>query len=416
MPVLPEATDTSASTFESCHLLIVEDSETQAMRLRLYFEAIGWEVTWASTGQQARQLLEAQTERHSAGPFDLLLLDYHLPDAHGDEIVRELRAQGDTVRQIPVLLLTASAEQDTELRVLRSGADDYVSKTAPIDVLITRLQGLLRKSRAHAELSDRYEREHRVAHVLQESLLSAAPPDTFPDFSVRMAYEPAWDEAQIGGDFYDIRSLRDRRAALIVGDVAGKGLAAATFTAEIKYSLRAFLHEHPDPAQALTRLNNFLVEDSERNPWSSSTIVAVCVALCDTITGQVQLSAAGAEPPLILRRDPQTGIVSAEEVPVPNGMLLGVTGGYVFETLTLDMLPGDVLLFFTDGITEARQRRGPLLGQEGLAAVARRVLETPTDDMEVLVAEIVAEAKRVSGGQLLDDACIIATRWNPTAK
>ena len=70
-----------------------------------------------------------------------------------------------------------------------------------------------------------------------------APPDAFPGLQIAHFYEAAWDEALVGGDFYDLFALRDHKVALVVGDVAGKGLAAASYTAEIKFSLRSLLRE-----------------------------------------------------------------------------------------------------------------------------------------------------------------------------
>ena len=110
-----------------------------------------------------------------------------------------------------------------------------------------------------AELADALRREHLIAETLQRSLLSAPAEDAFPGLRIQTEYEPAWREALIGGDFYDALSLGGNTVALVVGDVTGKGLEAATHTAEVKYALRAILREHPHPAQALGRLNDFLV-------------------------------------------------------------------------------------------------------------------------------------------------------------
>lgn len=394
-------------------ILIVEDSDTQAMRLRLYLEDAQWVVTRASTGKEVRERLqlpasecdEEEEAELPVPPYDLVLLDYHLPDTSGDVLCREIRAWEHT-RQLPIVMLTGSERSETELETLRSGADDYVSKSTAIEVVLTRLNSLLQKARARTELSTRYERERRVAQVLQESMLSAPPDNAFPGMSFQVVYESAWEEAHIGGDFYDLRALGNGWVALVVGDVTGKGLEAATFTAEVRYALRAVLYQQLDPGLALEKVNDFLADSSERNPWSNRAFVAVSLALYNTETGEARIATGGIEPPLLLHRE-EDGTVTATEVTGSRGPLLGAMGGLPFETKSLSLEPNDVLMLFTDGITEARQRRGEMLGYERMAEIARVTYERDAST-ESVVNAVQSEAKRISGEQLLDDICILA--------
>ena len=224
-----------------------------------------------------------------------------------------------------------------------------------------------------------------------------------------MIYESAWDEARIGGDFYDIRSMGNGCVALVVGDVTGKGLEAATFTAEIKYALRAFLYEHSDPGRAMEQLNDFICDSGERNSWSSTACVAIALALLDTTTGEVQIATAGSEPPLYLYHDSDNTAI-ASELMEDHGPLIGIMRGMPYTTSTMKLGPRDVLMMFTDGITEARERGKDMLGYEAMAEVARRSYAAPDATMDRIVASVVEEAKRVSGGQLLDDACLLAVQ------
>jgi serine phosphatase RsbU (regulator of sigma subunit) len=407
------------------NILIVEDSDSQAYRLRLCLQAKGWRVWKAATGAEARAMLfpdaagvapRLSDAEALPAAFDLVVLDYWLPDTTGDILCREIRSAPATCR-VPILLMTAHEGKATEMNALGNGADDYVSKTVPVPVLLLRLEALLRKSRAHADLSRRYERERRVARALQEALLSKPPADAFPGLAIGTAYEPAWDEALVGGDFYDLRSLTPTTAALIIGDVAGKGLSAATLTAEVKYALRAFLHEDPDPGHALERLNDYLVESGARNPWADHAYIAACVVTCDAANGAVMVSGAGAEPPLLLRRDRETGEVQTEVVDTGDGMLLGVTRGETYGTTTFTLKPGDVLLLFTDGITEARQRPGGIpLGYPAACQIAGQAFatcctpEARSDALGEMVSRIVAEIKAAAGCRLSDDVCLLAVQ------
>jgi serine phosphatase RsbU (regulator of sigma subunit) len=112
---------------------------------------------------------------------------------------------------------------------------------------------------AEAALAAAAEKQQRIAETLQRSLLLTPPANAFPGIEISTRYEAAWEEAQIGGDFHDAFQVDGGKVALVVGDVTGKGLAAASYTAEIKFALRAYLRESDDPAAALQRLNHFLV-------------------------------------------------------------------------------------------------------------------------------------------------------------
>lgn len=386
-------------------ILLVEDSDTQALRMQLHLQAEGWRVLRAADGAEARRLL-------ADSPPDLVLLDFYLPDARGDELCRELRAREET-RRLPVLMLTTAQEREDELRGLQSGADDYVSKTAPVEVVLERLRGLLRKSQAERTLTELYRQERRVALALQQSLLSAPPPDAFSGVSLRMRYEPAWEEALVGGDFYDIRKLENGCVSLVVGDVAGKGLAAATFTAEAKFALRAILHERPDePGGALGRLNDLLVEGGERNPWTATALLAATVALYDPTSGEVSVAGAGAELPLLLSADGRSSDPIRQGA---FGPMLGIEAGIGYDTVHLTLAPGESLLLFTDGVTEARQRRSDLFGFQRAAEVAETAFRSGGGSLDAVVDGIIDEARRFAGGRLPDDVCLLAIRRGPAA-
>lgn len=103
-------------------------------------------------------------------------------------------------------------------------------------------------------------KNERIAETLQRSMLLAPPAGKFPGVLVETCYMAALNEAGVGGDFFDAFALAGGKGALVVGDVSGKGLAAAGRTAEVKYALRAFLHGFPKPEIALGHLNDFICE------------------------------------------------------------------------------------------------------------------------------------------------------------
>ena len=140
------------------HILIVEDSETQALQLRYLLEQEGWEVARASTAEAALEELN----RHLPA---LIIADYHLPGIHGDELCRRIRMNVAT-RGIPILMLTMEEADERESAGLDSGADDYVSKSVAAEILLLRVRGLLRKSSERSAILAPHESQFRRARFL----------------------------------------------------------------------------------------------------------------------------------------------------------------------------------------------------------------------------------------------------------
>ncbi|MBC7808514.1 MAG: PAS domain S-box protein, partial [Akkermansiaceae bacterium] len=164
-------------------------------------------------------------------------------------------------------------------------------------------------ARLRREREEEARKNERIAETLQRSLLVAPDPARFAGWEVATEYQAAWDEALIGGDFYDAFLLDGAspgdppRTALVVGDATGKGLQAAQHTAEVKYALRAFLRENPDPAAALARLNELACAGLRLDARAENAYVAVLIVILDPGTGTAICASAGMEPPLILRTE-----------------------------------------------------------------------------------------------------------------
>ncbi|MEI6415382.1 MAG: response regulator, partial [Pseudomonadota bacterium] len=125
---------------DSPHILIVEDSRTQAIQMQFLLEEQGWIAECVDTA-------EAALDRLNQSRPDLILVDYHLPRMNGDELARLIRMNVQT-RDIPIVMLTETVGRDTEQRGLESGADDYIAKSADTDVLLMRIGALLRQRQA----------------------------------------------------------------------------------------------------------------------------------------------------------------------------------------------------------------------------------------------------------------------------
>ena len=244
-------------------------------------------------------------------------------------------------------------------------------------------------------------RNERIAETLQRSMLQELPADKFFGVTVKTIYEAALDEAEVGGDFFDAFALSGGRVALVVGDVSGKGLAAAGRTAEVKYALRTFLHEYPAPEVALTHLNDFICETHRLDAEQEDVFIVLALAVVDTVNGTVTFSAAGAEPALILRA---SGTAEPLEI---IGLPLGIQQDAQYTATSALLEFGETVLMATDGITEARRGR-TFLGLEGMAAIAEKA--TPTASLLQLSLAIYGGARDFAEGSLRDDICLLLAR------
>ncbi len=250
-------------------------------------------------------------------------------------------------------------------------------------------------------LSRVYEKEHRIAEALQRSLLIKPALETLSCLDVETVYQAASEEALVGGDYYDVFALEDGKLALVVGDVSGKGLEAASRTAEIKFTLRAYLREYPHAATAMERLNAFLCEARALEKSQSSYFVCLTLAILTPVSGGIEICSAGAEPSLLLRATGET--VFLQE----GGLPLGVAAKAEYASLTLTQDVGDLLLIITDGLTEARRGVEFLSGQ-GVSHLARRSLQA--GGLAEIGQAILAGAQEFAGGPLHDDVCLLMAR------
>ena len=252
-------------------------------------------------------------------------------------------------------------------------------------------------ARSNARLNAAYQRDHDIAATLQRSLLQMPPPDAFPGLEIVSRYESATADMEIGGDFLDAFLLDRSRVALVVGDVTGKGLGAAARIAEAKFTLRGFLREYASCPIGLTRLNGYLCDAPQWEGQPPDGFVCLSLAIYDTATGELTLSAAGAELPLLARADGRMEILSAQ------GMPLGVMPSAEYPVVTAWMDVGDTLVMVTDGIIEARWGNAQW-GMDGLRQVFAEAAGTST---AARAAQIMARAKAFGGGRLSDDAAIL---------
>jgi serine phosphatase RsbU (regulator of sigma subunit) len=238
----------------------------------------------------------------------------------------------------------------------------------------------------HARL---YERGRRIAETLQHAML--APLESTPELEFAWWYEPASAGANVGGDFYDLFEIGDGRVALVIGDVAGKGLAAAQLTMLVRDGIRSYLLEDAEPARVLARVNALAYRFTAPEVFATAF-----VGILDVASGQLSYGDAGHPPPVVMDGD------AVRELDISAG-LLGAFEAIDACTLETTLPVGGTLCLFTDGATDAR-RGTATFGCEGVLEALGRLRDTPVARLpHALLAEIVAW----SDARLADDIAIV---------
>ncbi len=240
-----------------------------------------------------------------------------------------------------------------------------------------------------------FEREHKIAETLQRTLLPDRLP-ALPGLDVAARYLPAAAEAEVGGDWYDVIPIPGGRVGMVMGDVAGKGLAAASMVGRLRSALRAYALEGHDPATALEQLNRLLWTEG-----SESQMATLLYAIVDPAAGAISWVNAGHMPPLLVGEDGSPSFLDGSRS-VP----LGVLPFPIFEEAAAPMSAGSSVVLYTDGLIE---RPGTVI-DDGITRLADAV-DGIGPDPEALCDHLLATL--VPGGAAADDVALLALRNVP---
>jgi PAS domain S-box-containing protein len=242
-----------------------------------------------------------------------------------------------------------------------------------------------------------YDMERRSARLLQRNLLPAVLP-RIPGAEVATRYRAASEDAEVGGDFFDAFLLPDERAAVVVGDVSGKGLTAATVTSASRYTARAAAMMDPTPAAVLRMVNQALLDQVTDERFCT----VVMATLRRAAGGGLDLClCTGGHPlPYLLTADG-----SVQSVGLP-GSALGLFPDPQLEEVEVHLAPGDTLVLYTDGLTEARSPSGDF-APDLLPAVLRSSAGLGPEEVATAIIDAVLGFE---GGQPVDDMAVLVLR------
>lgn len=240
--------------------------------------------------------------------------------------------------------------------------------------------------------------ERRIAQTLQAGMRNDL--GAVPGLTADSLYSSATRQALVGGDFYTLIRLPDDRAVMILGDVSGKGVEAASMSALVKTALTAYAWEGASPARMARSLNRMLMSFSR-----VETFVTVFIAKLDLRHGRATYCSAGHPPTMLLRMEADGG-VEAELLSVQSGVV-GAFSTMVYENGTFAFSPGDILFMYTDGAIEARDAEGDFFGEARLREVLFRA---SVEGVEGLCGHVLDELDAFTGSALDDDIALVALR------
>jgi phosphoserine phosphatase RsbU/P len=388
------------------HLLLVDDNEMNRDMLSRRLKRLGHTVAMAEDGRQALDLLHLTS-------FDLVLLDVMMPAMNGYEVLEYLK-NDDQLRHLPVIMISALTEMESVVRCIELGAEDYLPKPFDPVLLKARVDASLEKKRLRDKehlYTRSLERDLEIGRQIQAGFL----PETIPQpggWEIAAVFEAA---RQVSGDFYDVFSLDDRgTTAIVVADICDKGVGAALFMALFRTLIRAVTDERyglgnvyiPDSPQmqpadrlrnVLTLTNNYIAQTH----GSANMFATIFFAILETQSGQLTYSNAGHEAPLLIRHD---GL--CEEL-TPTGPAVGMLPGVEFDVRQVTLHPGDRLIAYTDGVTEARDLQGGFYGPEKLYELCQDTSISVTSLLKLIQESLITYA---NGGEPADDVTICAVK------
>ena len=342
-------------------ILIAEDERITRRTLQRQLERWGHDVVAAEDGAEAWE----QFQKH---PCDIVVTDWDMPRVDGRELVERIRGSGAS-GYVYLIMLTGRAEKADLVTGMEAGADDFLAKPFDQNELRVRVDAgerIIRLERNLATQNLRMKRSLDAAADVQRSLLPKDLPEAL-GASFAWHYEPC-DE--LGGDILNVLPLDDRHIALYLLDVTGHGVPAALLSVTLS---RVLTTRGPGSSLLVDSVNNHvgpviraprevIGQLNDQFPMASqgNRFFTMVYGVMDTETGVIDYALAGQPPPVLLRRGRPAEQLDGAGFPV------GVVDDADFEEYSLHLEPGDRVFFYSDGITEARNQQGSMLGSEGL--------------------------------------------------
>ncbi len=382
-------------------ILVVDDEPDLEplirQRMRRHVRSGKYEFKFAKDGIDALEKLEADHD------IDLVLSDINMPRMDGLTLLEQIPTVDPDIRAV---IISAYGDMDNIRTAMNRGAFDFVTKpvdfkdlTVTIDRALTNLAEW-RDALQHRDQLVALRNELDIAHNLQQSILHTDFPVS-ESFEVFAQMRPA---RNVGGDFYDVIKLPNGRLVLVIADVSDKGVASALFMMAARTTLKAATIGAPGPERILTEANNLLSSD---NP--NFMFVTVFLAEYDPASGKLYYASGGHDRPVVVRNSGEVEIIEPT-----GGIALGVLPDFEFESASIVLNPGDVLVTYSDGVTDAVNAGGESFGLDGLIDL---LAASPQSHAERTLQSVFEAVTNFAGGadQFDDITCLALSRSSNNA-
>ena len=338
---------------ETPKILVVDDEPDleplMLQRMRRDIRKRRYQFVFARNGLEALEVLERDPT------IDMVLSDINMPRMDGLALLSQIAKVAPNLRSV---IISAYGDMKNIRTAMNRGAFDFVTKPIDFDDLRVTIDRTLRhlaewrEAIASRDKLITLQNELDVATKIQQSIL----PTVFPsgaDFDVFGHMEAA---RNVGGDFFDILRLEYGRIGLAIADVSDKGVPAALFMMSTRTLLKGTAIGGAEPGHVLREVNEELCEDND-----AEMFVTVLYAVYDPETKQLTYSNGGHDSPLIIHADGNSTLL-----PLTRGIALGVMPGLSYNQRTVTLQPGDTVILYTDGVTEAMNAEGEQYGLDHL--------------------------------------------------
>jgi sigma-B regulation protein RsbU (phosphoserine phosphatase) len=363
-------------------ILVVDDTPANLRLLSQMLNEQGYHVRPVLDGRLALAAAQAKLP-------DLILLDIRMPDLDGYQVCEQLKDDSRT-QDIPIIFISALDAVKDKVKAFTVGGVDYITKPFHIEEVLARVEThlALRKLQEQLEIANqKMAQELALAGEVQEGFF----PQDLPDIAGWQLSMKMKSARETSGDFFDVIPLPRGYYGILMADVVDKGVAAALFMALSWSLIRTYATDFPShPELVLTSVNQRILEDT-----SAQQFVTVFYAVLDPATGRFVYANAGHSPPMVFNSQSGELLQRLENTGKP----LGLFEDEVWEQGEVELSPGDVVVVYTDGVSEAQNKLGEFFDEAGLVASVKHYLGAAAVDIlhGILsdVGEFIADSPQV---------------------
>lgn len=382
-------------------ILVVDDEPDLQMLMMQKFRhkvrSKEYEFMFAENGRDALDKISEFSE------ISLILSDINMPKMDGLTLLDELQ---DLQRNdLKAIMVSAYGDMENIRTAMNRGAYDFVTKPIDFNDLETTIEKTLKEI---ARIQQSKEMEEQLSSLnydldmaarIQQKILKQDFPvyQDDPRFDI---YAHMIAAKHVGGDFYDFFKIDEDKLVFFIGDVSGKGMPASIYMAVCRTMLKAIGSEVLDPAECITKVNNMLIPESD-----ITTFVTVFYGILDLKTGNLSYCNGGHNLPYLVSKKGEV-----KEMSDVGGLLLGKFEGASYDKTSITLEPGDTIVTFTDGVTEAENDNGGFFDEE---RVIKYLENSAGKNLNPIVKGLFLEVMKFAGtAPQSDDITVLATTYD----